>query len=180
MKKAVLCFLLAAAMLMCACSASGGGDAPEKITVTTTEPTELSGESKTEAPIEKTTQTSVFLQKNTVVDKPVRDKLTTEIDRRLVGKYINDKNEDAYIEIREDGTFTCSVPFHTGGTEMMDSEKLSLLLFYRDDMVDMAFVSKDDELFLDYGISVNFYTHLPEAEKIYSLDAAIGTYIRQE
>lgn len=129
---------------------------------------------------EKTTSTilqDISSLKNTIVERPSYNKITTEIPKELVGKYVNSEDENAYFEIREDGTVFCKFPFHTGGYEVMDSDSISLLTFYKKNMIYLAFISVNEDVFLDYGIAISFYsgTH----GELFSSDNNIGVYVRQ-
>ena len=123
---------------------------------------------------------TISFPKNHVVDTPTYNKITTEIDKALVGKYVNLENEDAYFEIHEDGTFYCQFPYHTGGFETGDSDSLLLLVYYRENAIDLSFVSINGDIFLDYGIAINFYSSTTQIKKFYSLDNTIGVYIQQK
>lgn len=117
--------------------------------------------------------------KNRIVDNPQQNKVTTEIDKALVGKYVHSEYKDAYFEIREDGAVSCYTPYHTGGSDGGDSSSFLLLAFYEDDGVDLSFVAIDEERFLDYGLAINLYGKT-EGEKFYFKDHPYGEYIRQK
>jgi len=110
-----------------------------------------------------------WLNQNVIVQNPQKNRVTFEIDNRLVGKYIsgdapdvyNSKYVEEYFEIRQDGTIEISLTTFSGAAKYY-SYNLQLTAYYMDyedaDRVYITFnlVSGKWTFPEDYGLSITF------------------------
>jgi len=68
---------------------------------------------------------------NVIVESPVINEVTYEISEKLIGKYVDEDDPNAFFEIKSDGGL--SISLHTFSGYALYNENLQLAMFYQND-----------------------------------------------
>jgi hypothetical protein len=95
---------------------------------------------------------------NTVVETPKKNKVTYEIDKKLVGKYAVEDDQEMYFEIKPDGKVEISLNALEGYAKYSDSANIELTAFYTDTIVIINFNLIDGQHTFpaNCGLSISF------------------------
>jgi len=94
--------------------------------------------------------------KNIIVDYPVNNMVTFEIDKDLIGKYIVEDDPEMYFEIKYDGTVELSLNVNTGYAKY-SSDEILLTVFYQENVrVYLSFNLVSGLYTLPGGLAVGF------------------------
>jgi hypothetical protein len=102
--------------------------------------------------------------KSKIIKNPVNNKVTTQIDKRLIGKYVSKSTEEnvksSYFEIKSDGSFVIFDNYCEGFIKLTNNE-MSFYAHYSENYTALTFVLKPGFKYLvgKSDLSINFHTN---------------------